>query len=294
VGGGEEHPADVGVTVAASLLVDAVLGARQPAGLVVSLPEGGAARFRVDASRSHLDSMLVHLATARLHEGTSLEVLLATHVRAHQPGTTVAIVTGTLHDGVADAVRRLRVAGQAPWSCRSEPAGAGRRHAADGWRPTVHGRDRPAARTARAVTAGRDAPPPAGTRHGAVLTLCVVVPVATAAGHGRHGCASRGSRPGGTSPSSRRSASPTGCSPSSARAPAIARRPPGWRRAAGIGGIAARLLAAALVAIGVRLTVPTPSRALAEVRDGDAFLVRARRCWSSPGSWSARWSARSC
>jgi uncharacterized protein (DUF58 family) len=111
---GEEHPADVGVTVAASLLVDAVLGARQPAGLVVSLPEGAAARFRVDASRSHLDSMLVHLATARLHEGTSLEVLLGTHVRAHQPGTTVAIVTGTVHDGVADAVRRLRLAGQAP------------------------------------------------------------------------------------------------------------------------------------------------------------------------------------
>jgi uncharacterized protein (DUF58 family) len=111
---GEEHPADVGVTVAASLLVDAVLGARQPAGLVASLPDGGAARFRVDASRSHLDSMLVHLATARLHDGVALATLLRTHVRSHQPGTTVAIVTGAIHDGVAEAVRSLRQVGQAP------------------------------------------------------------------------------------------------------------------------------------------------------------------------------------
>jgi uncharacterized protein (DUF58 family) len=112
---GEEHPADVAVTVAASLLVDAVLGARQPAGLVVSLPDGGGvARFRVDASRSHLDSMLVHLATARLHRGAGLPELLRDHVRRHQPGTTVAVVTGRLTSEVAAAIRGLRAGGQAP------------------------------------------------------------------------------------------------------------------------------------------------------------------------------------
>jgi uncharacterized protein (DUF58 family) len=113
---GEEHPADVAVTVAASLLVDAILGARQPAGLVVSLPEPDrpVARFRLDASRSHLDTQLVHLATAQLHRGTPLVRLLRDHVRHHQPGTTVAIVTGRLTDEVADAVRALRAGGQSP------------------------------------------------------------------------------------------------------------------------------------------------------------------------------------
>jgi uncharacterized protein (DUF58 family) len=112
---GEEHPADVAVTVAASLLVDAILGARQPAGLVVSMPGSGeVARFRVDASRSHLDSMLVYLATARLHRGVALPDLLSGHVRRHQPGTTVAIVTGQLRGEAAAATRSLRAAGQSP------------------------------------------------------------------------------------------------------------------------------------------------------------------------------------
>lgn len=112
---GEEHPADVAVTVAASLLVDAVLGARQPAGLLASLPEGGdVARFRIDAGRGHLDAMLVHLATARLHRGTPLAELLRHHVRRHQPGTTVAIITGRLTDEVAAAVGSLRAGGQSP------------------------------------------------------------------------------------------------------------------------------------------------------------------------------------
>jgi uncharacterized protein (DUF58 family) len=113
---GEEHPADVAVTVAASLLVDAVLGARQPAGLVVSMPTADrpVARFRIDASRTHLDTMLVHLATARLHAGIPLPELLRDHVRHHQPGTTVAIVTGRPTAEVATAIRDLRRGGQAP------------------------------------------------------------------------------------------------------------------------------------------------------------------------------------
>jgi uncharacterized protein (DUF58 family) len=112
---GEEHPADVAVTVAASLLVDAILGDRQPAGLVASMPgELGVAGFRIDASRSHLDSMLVHLATAQLHRGLPLHELLRTRVRRHQPGTTVAIVTGTLHPEVVAATRQLRTGGQSP------------------------------------------------------------------------------------------------------------------------------------------------------------------------------------
>jgi uncharacterized protein (DUF58 family) len=113
---GEEHPADVAVTVAASLLVDAILGARQPAGLVVSMPAGDrpVARFRVDASRSHLDSQLVHLATSTLHRGVPLARLLREHVRHHQPGTTVAVVTGRLTDEVAAAIRELRAGGQSP------------------------------------------------------------------------------------------------------------------------------------------------------------------------------------
>jgi uncharacterized protein (DUF58 family) len=113
---GEEHPADVAVTAAASLLVDAVLGARQPAGLVVSLPdaERAVARFRIDASRTHLDTMLVHLATARLHQGVPLATLLRDHVRHHQPGTTVAVVTGRPTAEVATALRDLRGVGQAP------------------------------------------------------------------------------------------------------------------------------------------------------------------------------------
>jgi hypothetical protein len=41
----------------------------------------------------------------------------------------------------------------------------------------------------------------------------------------------------------------------------------------GPSGIASRLVAAALVALGVRMTVPTPGQALAEVRDRAAYLV---------------------
>jgi hypothetical protein len=41
----------------------------------------------------------------------------------------------------------------------------------------------------------------------------------------------------------------------------------------GISGIASRVVGAAVLAFGVRMTVPSPSRALAEIREGDAYLV---------------------
>jgi uncharacterized protein (DUF58 family) len=137
---GEEHPADVAVTVAASLLVDAILGDRQPAGLIASMPgERGVARFRIDASRSHLDSMLVHLATAQLHRGLPLAELLRTRVRRHQPGTTVAIVTGALHPEVVAATRQLRTGGQSPVVVQvgSPHVLAGDRHPPTGGAPRV-------------------------------------------------------------------------------------------------------------------------------------------------------------
>jgi hypothetical protein len=123
------------------------------------------------------------------------------------------------------------------------------------------------------VDVDRTAQAPAGTHHAVVLTLCIVVPLATAAGRAArlriegfptwtyvalaatisvaYGLlAVVGSRAGHR-----------------AETPGVAAARPS------IGGIAARLLAAALLAVGVRLTVPSPSRALAEVRDGDAYLV---------------------
>jgi uncharacterized protein (DUF58 family) len=146
---GEEHPADVAVTVAASLLVDAILKHRQPAGLVVSMPgeQGAVARFRVDGSRSHLDSMLVYLATAQLHRGLPLPELLTSHVRRHQPGTTVAIVTGQLTPEVAAATRGLRAGGQSPVAIQV----GGSRHLAATGRPPTGGAPRVTVETGRAL-----------------------------------------------------------------------------------------------------------------------------------------------
>jgi uncharacterized protein (DUF58 family) len=145
----DQHSFEVAVTTAASLLVDAVLTQRQPAGLIVSQPAGPAdpgpplpggtvtaggtaiaggtatagstvtagaapARFRVAGSRSHLDTLLVHLAAARRHAGLPLAELLRRHVRTHQPGTTVAVVTGRVAPDLAGPLRRLRGAGLAP------------------------------------------------------------------------------------------------------------------------------------------------------------------------------------
>jgi uncharacterized protein (DUF58 family) len=136
----DRHSFEVAVTVAASLLVDAVLTQRQPAGLVASLPPDGAgagggadagpgsaagggpnpsaARFRIGGSRTHLDAMLVHLAAVQRHPGTTLPDLLTRHVRLQQPGTTVAVLTGRLtgrDDGdLPAALRGLRRAGITP------------------------------------------------------------------------------------------------------------------------------------------------------------------------------------
>lgn len=113
----DRHSFEVAVTTAASLLADAVLTQRQPVGLIASRPAdpaAAAARFRVAGSRSHLDTLLVHLAAAQRHPGLPLAELLRRHVRTHQPGTTVAIVTGRVEPELAGPLRSLRGAGLAP------------------------------------------------------------------------------------------------------------------------------------------------------------------------------------
>ena len=125
---GKARPVEAEVTVAASLLVDAVLHQRQPAGLVTSLPSpdvvvrGSApvpaapepARFRVGHSRPHLDAMLVHLATSRHHAAMPLADLVRREVRGQQPGTTVAVITGDVTDALTDAMGALRSHGITP------------------------------------------------------------------------------------------------------------------------------------------------------------------------------------
>ncbi|MFA9444689.1 DUF58 domain-containing protein [Egicoccus sp. AB-alg6-2] len=114
-----EHAPEVGMVVAASLLADAILRLRQPAGLLTSWPgapghDPHAARFRVGGARPHLDAMLTHLAVARLHPGLLLADLVGRDVRRHQPGTTVAVVTGRPGTELAAALRLLRRRGLAP------------------------------------------------------------------------------------------------------------------------------------------------------------------------------------
>ena len=125
---GTPRPVEAEVTVAASLLVDAILHQRQPAGLVTSLPSpdvvvrGSApvpaaphpARFRVGHSRRHLDAMLVHLATSRHHAAMPLADLVRREVRGQQPGTTVAVITGEVTDALVDAMGALRRTGITP------------------------------------------------------------------------------------------------------------------------------------------------------------------------------------
>jgi uncharacterized protein (DUF58 family) len=132
----DRHSFEVAVTTAASLLVAAVLTQRQPVGLIASRPAdptdpdapthaptdaapsrgpaAAVARFRVAGSRSHLDTLLVHLAAAQRHPGVPLVELLRRHVRTHQPGTTVAVVTGRVEPELAGPLRSLRGAGLAP------------------------------------------------------------------------------------------------------------------------------------------------------------------------------------
>lgn len=110
---------EVGIIVAASLLADAILRLRQPAGLLTSwadVPgeEPRPARFSITGARPHLDAMLTHLAVARLHPGLPLADLVGRDVRRHQPGTTVAVITGRPGAELAGALRQLRRRGLSP------------------------------------------------------------------------------------------------------------------------------------------------------------------------------------
>ncbi|MFA9431237.1 DUF58 domain-containing protein [Egicoccus sp. AB-alg2] len=114
-----DHAPEVGIVVAASLLADALLRLRQPAGLLTSWvdrvgEEPRATAFRIAGARPHLDAMLTHLAVAKLHPGIPLPDLVGRDVRRHQPGTTVAVVTGRPGRHLADALRPLRRNGLAP------------------------------------------------------------------------------------------------------------------------------------------------------------------------------------
>jgi hypothetical protein len=98
-----------------------------------------------------------------------------------------------------------------------------------------------------------------GLRHGALLTLCLVVPATYAVG---------------AAAALRVEGFPTWGVVLLVAAVAVGAGVTGVEGPRpGLTGIAARLVGAAVLALGVRLTVPTPARALAEVRDGDAYLV---------------------
>ncbi|MBS3942383.1 MAG: DUF58 domain-containing protein [Actinobacteria bacterium] len=119
---------EVGIIVAASLLAEAILRLRQPAGLLTSWvdtpgDEPRPAGFRITGARPHLDSMLSHLAVARLHPGLPLADLVGRDVRRQdsgaprtwrQPGTTVAVITGRPGNELAGALRQLRRRGLSP------------------------------------------------------------------------------------------------------------------------------------------------------------------------------------
>lgn len=114
-----EQAPETGIIVAASLLADAILRLRQPAGLLTSWPgtpgeQPHAAGYRITGARPHLDAMLTHLAVAKVHRGLPLADLVGRDVRRHQPGTTVAVITGRPGDELAGALRQLRRKGLAP------------------------------------------------------------------------------------------------------------------------------------------------------------------------------------
>lgn len=125
----DDKPVEVAISAAASLLTNAVLHLRQPAGLVVSMPDPAAghrdevggrgdphpvARFKVAASRAHLDAMLVYLAGVQRHHGAPLTELLQREAATRQPGTTVAVVGPPPGEEVLAAVAATRRAGLAP------------------------------------------------------------------------------------------------------------------------------------------------------------------------------------
>jgi uncharacterized protein (DUF58 family) len=111
---------ELAVTAAASLLTDAILTQRQPAGLAVSVPgargadEAQLASFRIGASRAHLDAMLVHLASVHAHGAVPMDEQLARVGRREQPGTTVVVVTPDPLEALGTPATRLRRAGLTP------------------------------------------------------------------------------------------------------------------------------------------------------------------------------------
>jgi hypothetical protein len=117
--------------------------------------------------------------------------------------------------------------------------------------------DRPGSPAAApgATTRGRHP----GLRHGVVLASCIVVPVTYAMG---------------AASSLRVEGFPTWGVLVLVTTVAVAAGVLGVETSRpGIGGVAARLVGAAVVALGVRMTVPSPSQALVEIREGDAYLV---------------------
>jgi hypothetical protein len=105
----------------------------------------------------------------------------------------------------------------------------------------------------------RWATPPKGLRHAALLSLCLVIPTSHAVG---------------SAAATRIEGFPVWAVVVITAVVSVAMgllgvdaKPPG------ITGIASRLVGAALVALAVRMTVPTPGTAFAEVREGDALLV---------------------
>jgi hypothetical protein len=103
------------------------------------------------------------------------------------------------------------------------------------------------------------ATPPEGVRHAALLSLCFVVPASHAVG---------------SAAATRIEGFPvwgviviTAVVAVGSGLLGVGAKPPG------ITGIASRLVGAAVLALVVRMTVPSPGAAFAEVRDGDALLV---------------------
>jgi hypothetical protein len=126
--------------------------------------------------------------------------------------------------------------------------------------PTVVRRpDDPHTAGSRPGEAQPDARSRPGVRHGLVLALCAVVPVVHAMG-----AATAGRLPG--FPVAGLVLLVAGVTVGAGLLGVDARRP-------GLSGIASRMAGAAVLAMAVRMTVPTPTRAIEEIREGASYLV---------------------
>jgi hypothetical protein len=126
--------------------------------------------------------------------------------------------------------------------------------------PTVEPRpDDPRVTVSRSGGTRPDARPRPGLRHGLLLALCVVVPVVHAMG------AATGLRLPGF-PVAGLVLLVAGVTVGAGLLGVDAHRP-------GLSGIASRIVGAAVLAMAVRMTVPTPPRAIEEIREGTSYLV---------------------